>query len=96
MACQKAIIVIVEIWCLVNEKTHTTIADMAKLVAENIADRKIKVIFDIPDDSNKFGYAADTHLKLSSAKLEKLGWKPEVGLQEMYQRMIHDLRNNLF
>lgn len=80
-----------EAYNIVNEKTHTTIADMAQLVAEKVADRKIKVIYDIPQSSNQFGYAADTHLKLSAQKLEKLGWKPEVGLVEMYERMIHDL-----
>lgn len=56
---------------------------MAHLVADEITGKKIGVIFDIPD-TNKYGYAADTKLKLSSAKLEKLGWKPTYGLKDMY------------
>ena len=44
-----------------NPRTHTTIAEMANLVAEKIADGKIKVVLDIPDD-NSFGYAADSKL----------------------------------
>lgn len=73
-----------------NPATHTTIVDMANMVAEKIAGGKIKVIFDIPDN-NTFGYAADTKMKLNSDKLQSLGWKPEVGLEEAYRRMIEDM-----
>ena len=73
-----------------NPRTHTTIAEMANLVAEKIADGKIKVVFDIPED-NTFGYAADTKMKLNSDKLQALGWKPEVGLEEAYRRMMGEL-----
>lgn len=73
-----------------NPATHTTIADMAQMVAERIADGKIKVIFDIPK-TNTFGYAPDTKMKLNSEKLQSLGWKPVVGLEEAYVRMIADM-----
>lgn len=73
-----------------NPTTHTTIAEMANLVAEKIAGGKIKVVFDIPED-NTFGYAADTKMKLNSDKLQTLGWKPEVGLEEAYRRMMEEL-----
>ena len=76
-----------------NPATHTTIVDMANMVAEKIAGGKIKVIFDIPDN-NTFGYAADTKMKLNSDKLQSLGWKPEVGLEESYRRMIEGMREN--
>lgn len=74
-----------------NPAAHTTIVEMAVLVAEKIAGGKIKVVFDIPQD-NAFGYAADTKMKLNSDKLQALGWKPEVGLEEAYQRMINEMR----
>lgn len=70
-----------------NANSHTTISDMASMVAKNIADNEIKVIYDIPE-TNTFGYAADTKMKLNSDKLQKLGWRPEVGLEESYRRMI--------
>ena len=73
-----------------NPATHTTIGDMANMVAKKIAGGKIKVIFDIPDN-NTFGYAADTKMKLNSDKLQSLGWKPEVGLEEAYRRMIEGM-----
>lgn len=66
---------------------------MAQMVCEKIANGKIKVVFDIPE-SNTFGYAADTKMKLNSDKLQNLGWKPEVGLEEAYRRMIRDMQEN--
>ena len=77
-----------EAYNIVNEGSHTTIADMAKMVAEKAADNKIKVIFDIPEDLNKLGYAPDTKLFLDGTKIKELGWEPEVGLLESYKRLI--------
>lgn len=76
-----------EAYNVANEKTHTTIAGMAQMVAERIADGKIQVEFDIPK-TNTFGYAADTKLILDASKLCGLGWEPEVDLEEMYRRLI--------
>lgn len=73
-----------------NPETHTTIADMAEMVASKIAGGEIKVVFDISED-NTFGYAADTKMKLCSDKLQLLGWKPEIGLEESYRRMIRSM-----
>lgn len=75
-----------------NERTHTTIAGMAKMVADRIAGGEIRVIFDIPE-TNTFGYAADTKLFLDASKLRALGWEPEVDLEEMYRRLIASMEN---
>lgn len=75
-----------------NEKSHTTIADMAKLVSEKIANNNIKLIYDIPENLESMGYAPDVKLYLSSGKLQKLGWKATVGLQESYERMIEYIK----
>ena len=74
-----------------NPKTHTTIVEMAQMVCNKIANGTIEVQFDIPQD-NRFGYAADTKMKLNSDKLQKLGWEPKVGLEEMYYRMIQSMK----
>ena len=73
-----------------NPESHITIADMAYMVADKIAEGTKQVVFDIPSE-NKFGYAADTKMKLNSSKLQALGWKPEIGLEEAYKRMILDM-----
>ena len=74
-----------------NPETHTTIGEMAQMVCRDIAGGAVKVVYDIPK-SNPFGYAADTRMKLDSGKLQALGWKPEVGLREAYERMIGSIR----
>ncbi len=70
-----------------NERTHTTIAGMAELVAKNLAGGAIRVVYDIPE-TNTYGYAADTKLFLDASKLRSLGWEPEVDLEEMYRRLM--------
>lgn len=80
-----------EAYNIVNEETHMQIRQMAALVAEKIADGEISVRFEIPESALAFGYAPAVKMKLCSAKMRSLGWKPEVGLAEMYERMIYDM-----
>lgn len=75
-----------------NPDTHTTIADMAQMVCRDIAGGTIKVVFNIPE-SNTFGYAADTKMKLDSSKLQALGWKPEISLYEAYVRLVGSIQD---
>lgn len=77
-----------EAYNIVNEATNVKIKEMAAMVAEKIANGEINVIYDIPQSAMQFGYAPDVVLKLSSEKINKLGWKSEVGLEEMYRRMV--------
>lgn len=79
-----------EAYNVVNPKSHTTIAEMAQLVVDRIANGKIKVVYDIPKD-NVFGYAEDTKMRLNSDKLQALGWIPEIGLEDAYKRMIEQM-----
>ncbi len=79
-----------EAYTVVNEETTRTIAEMAEMVASKFSNGKSKVVFDIPE-GNHYGYAPETRLRLSAEKLRALGWQPEVGLEEMYQRMMPDL-----
>ena len=80
-----------EAYNVTNPETHTTIVDMARMVCQKFGNGKIKVVFDIPE-SNKFGYAADTKMKLNADKLKNLGWRPEIGLEEAYRRMIMGMK----
>lgn len=85
-----------EAYNIVNERNTMTIRQMAELVAEKVANGKIAVVYDIPNE-NLYGYAAATGVRLSSKKIEKLGWKPKTDLLNMYRNMIRDmeLRANL-
>ena len=79
-----------EAYNVVSESTTTTIAQMAQMVSEQITGGESRVIFDIPDNVLTYGYAPDVKLRLSSKKLEKLGWKPLIApeLVTMYRRLI--------
>lgn len=81
-----------EAYNVVNESTHTTIANMAKMVANEFGNKKVSVIID-DADNGKYGFAPETHLFLSGQKLESLGWEPSVSLRNMYSRLIKSLSN---
>lgn len=70
-----------------NESTYCSIREMAELVANKVANGTIKVRIE-EQDITKFGYAPTLHMNLDTAKLQKLGWKPKTGLEEMYKKMI--------
>lgn len=76
-----------EAYNIVNENNTMKIREMAELVANEVAKGKINVKFDIPKD-NRFGYAAETGLRLSGAKMKALGWEAKTTLVEMYQKML--------
>jgi nucleoside-diphosphate-sugar epimerase len=80
-----------EAYNVANEMSHTTIAEMAKMVANEIAGGRIKVIVDLPTNGTTYGYAPDVKLYLSADKMKRLGWEPEVCLKEAYVRMIRYL-----
>lgn len=80
-----------ETYTITNEESNVRIKDMAQLVADKIAGGKIKVIFDIPESNLTFGYAPDTELHLSSAKMRALGWHAEISLEESYRRLIKSM-----
>ena len=69
-----------------NEESHMTIKNMAEMVCDKIAGGNIKVIIDIPKEN--MGYAPNVKMWLDNKKMRSLGWKPTVGLEESYKRMI--------
>lgn len=73
-----------------NHETFVSIKDTASLICEKIAENKIKLLFDIQENNN---FAPEVIMNLSSAKLESLGWKATVGLEEAYRRMIRSFKN---
>ena len=80
-----------EAYTVANPASSITIRGMAEMVAKELADDKIKVILDIPEDALVYGYAPDVKMHLNSDKLQELGWKPEIGLIDMYKRMIESM-----
>jgi nucleoside-diphosphate-sugar epimerase len=83
-----------EAYNIANEESHITIRAMAELVAKEIADDRIRVVIDIPQDSESLGYAPPVKMWLDAGKMKKLGWEPSVGLTDAYRRMIRWMQNN--
>jgi len=73
---------------VVNEKSTMTIRQMAELAAGLADGAPVPVRVEIP--AGDPGYAADTGLRLSGARLEALGWRPQKGLAEMYRDLLAD------
>lgn len=80
-----------EAYNIVNEENTMRIRDMAELVADKVAKKKIQVVYEIPKE-NIHGFASETELRLSSAKIKKLGWSPIKKLEEMYLDMIEEMK----
>lgn len=81
-----------EVYTVANPATTMKIKDMARMVAHTLADDKIKVVFDIPEDAYVYGYAPDVRMHLNADKLMALGWKPMYDLPEMYERLAKSFR----
>lgn len=83
-----------EAYNIANNETGISICDMAEMVAGDIADDKIKVVFDIADDIMKLGYGPTIKIALNTDKIENLGWKAEIGLKCAFTRMIQSMRSS--
>lgn len=74
-----------ECYTAANPATFATIKETAEMIAEKIAGGKIGILFDI---ENPAEYAPNLNLNLNVEKLSNIGWKPSVGLESAYRRMI--------
>jgi nucleoside-diphosphate-sugar epimerase len=69
-----------------NEDTYCSIRAMADLVARTCGPAPVAVQVEL-DDPGRLGYAPTMKLDLDTSRLRSLGWRPTVGLEEMYRRM---------
>lgn len=71
-----------------NENTYISARGMADYLKQNF-NPLIHVRVELGDN---YGYAPPTKLRLSSARLRSLGWKPRYGLMEIFSNLIDYLR----
>ena len=69
-----------------NYDTGISIKNMAEMLAKKYG---LKVVYDVSDKNR--GYNESIHIKLNPEKLEALGWKPKIHLEEMFERLIKSL-----
>lgn len=77
-----------ECYNISNEETYSSIRDMSKLVIENFNPNCKLVI----ENSGNSMYSKDSFIKLDTTKMRNLGWKPQVGLKEMYAKLIQSYK----
>lgn len=83
-----------EVYNVANEATYCSIYEMAQMAANKIAKKNIKVKI-VEEDEKKYGYAPTLHMNLDTQKIQKLGWCPQKGLDEMYMDMIAHMKKNM-
>ena len=81
-------------YTIANPETYCSINDMAQMVANEISNREIKVIYDFTEDASKLGYAETLYMDLDVTKIRGLGWRPTVGLRQMFERMIEGITDD--
>jgi len=69
-----------------NEESYCSIRELAELVARTVGPAPVAVRLDLEDAASR-GYAPTLRMDLDTAKLRALGWRPTVGLAEMFRRM---------
>lgn len=82
-----------DVYTAANPETFFTIKETAEMIVQKISGGKIKLLFEI---NNPAEYAPNLNLNLNLNvdKLSAIGWKPSVGLEEAYRRMISEMRSN--
>lgn len=76
-----------ECYNVANSESYISIRDIAKLLTRIFPDSKL--VYEI---QSKSSYAPVTKIKLNTSKIQDLGWKPKVGLEEMFLNLIEYLR----
>ena len=72
---------------IANKNARFSILEMAEMIAKKT---NVEIEFQI-DDVNR-GYNPEIKACLDTAKLEKLGWKPEINQEEIFERLIEYLK----
>lgn len=77
-----------------NMNTACSIKEMAQLVCDTFKESEITVKIDIPENVAAFGYNPEMVIKLDASRLQALGWRPEIGMQEMFVRLVESMKND--
>ncbi len=78
-----------EAYNVANPETYCTIREMAEMLAA--AHPPTRVVVDHAGAEGR-GYAPEFRMRLSTAKLEALGWKPRTGLMEAFEGLVESWR----
>lgn len=77
-----------EAYNVAHKESYISIRDMALMVAST-SNPQVNVVYNINEN---LGYAPETKLRLDTNKIEQLGWRPQYGLKEMFERLIESMK----
>lgn len=80
-----------EAYNIADKNSNVHLKDLAELVAKNCG---VKVEFDIPDKTEKNGYSKAVRAVLNPQKLESLGWKAQVGIDEGVKKTVEMMKKS--
>lgn len=78
-----------EAYNVADENTYCSIRELAESLCSAHPSSRVVV-----KPAEGMGYAPISKLRLSTAKLEALGWRPRVGLMDAYERLIASCRED--
>lgn len=78
-----------EAYNIADEKSDVMLKDLASVIADMCSG---KVVFEIPDNTEKVGYSTATKARLDGGKLKNLGWEMKYNIPEGIARTIRILR----
>lgn len=82
-----------EAYNISNEETYSTIRGMAEMLIEKYPQSGSHLVFDIPEDATRYGYAPTSRMLICSEKVRALGWNAQVALPEMFARLMKSMEN---
>ena len=77
-----------ESYSIANEETNASIFEMATIVKDAF-NKNVNVRIECGDNAM---FSKDSIIKLDTTKMRDLGWEPQVGLVEMYEKLIRSFK----
>ena len=78
-----------EAYNISDRESEVTLRKMAEWLAE---DNGVKVVFDLPDQTEQAGYSTATRALLDTEKITGLGWRPQTHMREGLRKTVGSLR----
>ncbi len=74
-----------EAYNVADKNSNIQLKDLANIVAQNC---NVKVVFDIPGETEKAGYSKSVRAILNTKKINALGWSAQFGIEDGVERTI--------
>lgn len=73
-----------------NDDAFSSIRDMAQMIADFAG---VKVLFETCTSPAALGFPPSVSLRVSSERMRKLGWRPDVNIRQMIERLVNGSRH---